>query len=308
MKELDKISKWIKKNSHRDFSNKNIVITGSNSGIGFYLAAILVTKGANIIMPVRNMKKGEEARDKILLDCPNANITLMSLDLSSFRSIHAFVNEIISNKIDVDIFVNNAGVFHMPKSETKDGLELTIGTNHIGVKLLNDLLKDYFISLNHEVEVLFTSSVAAYRGKINYDDFYSNKHYNKIQVYSNSKLCVVHNYLDYSNNVKGTNIKTYLTHPGIAYSPLIKKAYPGIFGYIAMVFMKILFHQPPKACLSMFVALDKQKNNAYYGPRGLIEASGYPKELRIPKKLYKNIDKTIEISLETIRQIEQTIN
>jgi len=307
MKEIDKLQKWLDKNSHRDYSNKNIIITGSNSGIGFYLASILASKGANIIMPVRNMNKGEDAKRMILESYPNAKITLMNLDLSSFESIHSFVNEIITNKIDIDIFINNAGVFHMPKSETKDGLELTIGTNHIGVKLLNDLLMDYLRSLNHEVEVLFTTSVAAYRANIKYDDFFSEKHYNKVQVYCNSKLCVLHNFLDYKSRVENTNIKTYLSHPGIAYSPLIKKAYPGFFGWMAMVGMKILFHRPPKACLSMLLALETQEDGGFFAPRGIGEASGYPKEIKIKKRLYRNKEKTIEIINRIIEKIEQTI-
>ena len=216
--------------------------------------------------------------------------------------INYFINDIIQNNIDIDIFVNNAGVFHMPKSQTKDGLELTIGTNFIGVKYLNDLLKDYLLSLKHQVEVIFTTSVASYRGRINYDDFMLDKKYNKFRSYCNSKLCVTHYFIEYIKEVENTNIKTYLTHPGTTYTPLIKKAYPGIFGSIAKVGMRILFHLPNKACLGMVLALEKQKDHAYYAPRGLLEVSGYPKEVKIRKRLYKNQDKTIKISTEIIQK------
>ena len=302
MKEIDKLQKWLDKNSKRDYSNKTVVITGGNSGIGFYLASILAMKHANIILPVRNKSRGEEAKRLILESYPDAKITLMDLDLSSFKSIEKFVNDIINNNIDIDIFVNNAGVFHMPKSQTKDGLELTIGTNFIGVKYLNDLLKDYLLSLKHQVEVIFTTSVASYRGRINYDDFMLDKKYNKFRSYCNSKLCVTHYFIEYIKEVENTNIKTYLTHPGTTYTPLIKKAYPGIFGSIAKVGMRILFHLPNKACLGMVLALEKQKDHAYYAPRGLLEVSGYPKEVKIRKRLYKNQDKTIKISTEIIQK------
>ena len=62
---------------------------------------------------------------------------------------------------------------------------------------------------------------------------------------------------------------------------IIKKAYPGIFGSIAKVGMRILFHLPNKACLGMVLALEKQKDHAYYAPRGLLEVSGYPKEVKL---------------------------
>lgn len=302
MKEIEKLQKWLDKNSKRDYSNKTVVITGGNSGIGFYFASILAMKHANIILPVRNQNKGEEAKRLILESYPDAKITLMDLDLSSFKSIETFVNDIIRSNIDIDIFVNNAGVFHMPKSETKDGLELTVGTNFVGVKYLNDLLKDYLLTLKHQVEVVFTTSVASYRANINYNDFMLEHHYNKVRAYCNSKLCVTHYFFEYIKEAENTNIKTYLTHPGIAYSPLIKKAYPGFFGSVAKVGMKILFHKPPKACLSILYALEMQKDHAYYGPRGIIEASGYPKEIKIKKRLYKNQNKTIKISTEIIQK------
>jgi NAD(P)-dependent dehydrogenase (short-subunit alcohol dehydrogenase family) len=46
------------------------IVTGANSGLGFYTTKALANKGARIIMACRNLERGEEARQKILQMSP----------------------------------------------------------------------------------------------------------------------------------------------------------------------------------------------------------------------------------------------
>lgn len=65
---------------------------------------------------------------------------VMSLDLSSFKSIRDFVAEFDKKEKRLDILINNAGVMGMPLTRTKEGLEMQIGVNHFGHFLLTNLL------------------------------------------------------------------------------------------------------------------------------------------------------------------------
>ena len=85
--------KWIEKNCN-DLTGTTIIITGANSGIGFFATKFLSGLNAEIIMACRNLEKGEKAKQEILKENPNANLTIFKLDLSSKQSILNFTNEI----------------------------------------------------------------------------------------------------------------------------------------------------------------------------------------------------------------------
>ena len=298
-----KIDKWISKNFKGNITNKTIMITGANSGIGFEVAKFCASFNSKVIMAVRNIKRGEAARNKLLELCPNANIILMQLDLASFESIKNFVNEIISNKIDIDVFYNNAGILNIPNQKTQEGYELVMGTNFIGTYYLNELLLNYFNSLNHEVKIILTSSIAMYFAKIKYDDFFLEKKYKSFKIYANSKLAVTHYFLYLKEKYEDSNLKVLLVHPGITYTPLISKAFGKVISYLANIFLKIFTHSVTKASLStLYLLNDNIKNGSFSGPRGLFKIAGYPKLNKLSKKVKKNYKKTIEFVSKLIEK------
>jgi NAD(P)-dependent dehydrogenase (short-subunit alcohol dehydrogenase family) len=62
-------------------------------------------------------------------------VSALTLDLCDFDSIKAFppALERVLNKKPIDVLMNNAGVMALQSREiTKDGLERTFQTNHVG--------------------------------------------------------------------------------------------------------------------------------------------------------------------------------
>jgi WW domain-containing oxidoreductase len=67
---------------------KNIIVTGSNKGIGYGLVKYLAkSKNWNIIMAVRNIDLGKKAKNEILETYPQAKIKLEVLDISNPKSV-----------------------------------------------------------------------------------------------------------------------------------------------------------------------------------------------------------------------------
>jgi len=292
---------WVDKNIDRNnFKNKNVFVTGGNSGVGFEFAKYSAYLGSNIFLLCRSLEKAEKAKEEILSLYPHTKVTILRLDLADLSSIEECAKEI--KKYDVDIFLNNAGVFRLPKSTTKDGFEITMGTNFIGTYYLNYLLIPYFKSLNKKVKVGYMSSIGAYFARINFEDFFENKKkkYHKFRVYANSKLAMNSIFDKYAENEEYKNMTFVLTHPGITYTPLIYKAYKlKWFHALARGFMKLVWHTPAKAALSALKGFDSE-TTIKIGPRALFATTGYPHRWKIKKykksaEIIKNADKLLNL-------------
>ena len=290
------IKKWLDKNFITDLENKTVVITGANSGIGYYVAYLCAYYKANVIMAIRSFERGEKAKNKILNEFPDAKIQLMQLDLASIDSIKAFANKVKEERIDIDVFYNNAGLLKKTSDKTKDGYNLVMGTNYLGTFVLNEKLKDYFKSLDHEVKVIFTSSVAQYFCNHDKKDWLLlDKEYGTVKNYCISKRVITHYFLSLVEEFETTNVKALLVHPGITHTSLIDKSFGKVITYLADKFMNLIFHKVSKAALStMYLLNDNIKNGTFSGPRGLFMISGYPKKHRISKGIRKHYLKTIE--------------
>jgi NAD(P)-dependent dehydrogenase (short-subunit alcohol dehydrogenase family) len=55
-----------------DLSGKLAIVTGANSGLGLGLTGRLAAAGAEVVMAVRNLEKGEAARNEVLAAQPGA--------------------------------------------------------------------------------------------------------------------------------------------------------------------------------------------------------------------------------------------
>ncbi|XP_029290140.1 WW domain-containing oxidoreductase [Cottoperca gobio] len=126
----------------RDFSNKVILITGGNSGIGFETARSFALHGAHVILVCRNLSRASKAAGLIQQEWHKARVEAMMCDLASLRSVREFAESYKAKKLPLHILVCNAGVCTQPWSLTEDGLESTFQTCHLGHFLLVQCLQD----------------------------------------------------------------------------------------------------------------------------------------------------------------------
>jgi NAD(P)-dependent dehydrogenase (short-subunit alcohol dehydrogenase family) len=180
------MSNW-KTNNMPDLTGKVAIVTGANSGLGFESTKELAKQGATVVMAVRTIQKGKEARDEILQEVPGAKLDLMTLDNADLRSVRDFA-EAFKEKYDrLDLLMNNAGVMAIPRQETADGFEMQLGVNHLAHFALTGLLLDVLTN-TPEARVHNVSSSAAFNGQINLDDLMGEKEYSRWGAYGQSKL------------------------------------------------------------------------------------------------------------------------
>src|SRR5438445_719800 len=75
----------------KHLSGQRILITGGSAGLGAETARALAAHGANLVIAVRELAKGERAAEPIRAGAPpNASVELIELDLASLASVRAF--------------------------------------------------------------------------------------------------------------------------------------------------------------------------------------------------------------------------
>ena len=192
--------------------NKNILITGGNSGIGFFSIINLLKTKNNLYVVIKNefrknefLKNIEKYFDKNYLS-KFLNI-IENCDFSDLENIKKIKDYFISKKIFLDVVVLNAGLQYTgsfyPKV-SKQGIELTFAVNHLAHFYLVNILKD-FIRDKAESRIVITSSdvhdpkssggnIGKKAGLNNLVDFRQKitgqfLKFNADEAYKNSKLC-----------------------------------------------------------------------------------------------------------------------
>ncbi|GIS28321.1 MAG: hypothetical protein CM15mP129_05180 [Chloroflexota bacterium] len=149
---------------------KTVIITGSNSGIGFELAKKLISENYFVILACRNRNKGLDAEKKL-----GINSKFIEVDLSSYKSIDDFSNQIRNENLSINYLVNNAGVMFHPNYFLKNGINVTFFINYIGYYYLSMKLID-LLEKNNNSKIINISSISSYSVKnLDWDFFNPNK-------------------------------------------------------------------------------------------------------------------------------------
>ncbi|MDV3133893.1 SDR family NAD(P)-dependent oxidoreductase [Mycobacterium sp. 29Ha] len=261
-----------------DQSGRVAIVTGANSGLGYDTAALLAGKGAQVVMAVRNLDKGNEALGRIQRTHPNAQVALQELDLSSLDNTRKAAEVMRSAYPRIDLLINNAGVMYVPTREaTSDGFEMQFGTNHLGHFALTGLLLDNLIGVDGSRMVTVSSVGHRIMAKIRFDDLNWEHSYNRVKAYGQSKLAnLMFTYeLQRRLAAKGAPTVALAAHPGFSDTELMRH----LPGFIPDSLWKVVAQPAEMGALpTLRAATDPgAQGGQYYGPDGIGEAKGNPK-------------------------------
>ncbi|MDT5181781.1 MAG: hypothetical protein QOJ95_5979 [Mycobacterium sp.] len=256
-----------------DQHGRTAVITGANTGLGYETAAALAASGAHVVLAVRNLDKGKAAADLIARRTPGADVSLQELDLTSLDSVRKASDQLHAGYDRIDLLINNAGVMMAPKSTTKDGFELQFGTNHLGHFALTGRLLDLLLA-TPDSRVVTVSSVGHRAGRIRFDDLQSERSYNRLRAYGQSKLANLLFTYELQRRLAGTNTVAVAAHPGGSSSELSRY----LPAPVQMFFRPLEQDTEMGALPTLRAATDPHVSGGQYlGPGGFAEMRGYPK-------------------------------
>jgi NAD(P)-dependent dehydrogenase (short-subunit alcohol dehydrogenase family) len=278
-----------------DLTGRRAVLTGGSDGIGLRIATRLAVAGAEVVLPVRNPRKGEAAIAGIRRSAPSARISLRQLDLSSLASVRALADTLRGEGDPIHLMVNNAGVMTPPTRQTTvDGFESQFGTNHLGhFALVAGVLP---LLQAGRARVTSQLSIAASQGAINWDDLNWERRYHGMRAYSQSKIAFGLFGLELHRRsvAHGWGISSNLSHPGVAPTSLLA-ARPELSREGDTRSVRIirwlsarghLVGTPETAALpALTAATTLDASGRFYGPKGPGHTSGAPAEQKLYSRL-----------------------
>ncbi|KFF00426.1 oxidoreductase [Chryseobacterium formosense] len=90
-------------------TSKKVFISGSTQGIGFAIAEQLLEEGAEVIINGRQNEKTQQAVLDLKQKFPSAKVSGIAADFSDKNQ----VDELLKQLSDIDILINNVGIFEL---------------------------------------------------------------------------------------------------------------------------------------------------------------------------------------------------
>jgi NAD(P)-dependent dehydrogenase (short-subunit alcohol dehydrogenase family) len=216
---------------------KVAIVTGANSGIGKETAAQLASMGAHVVIAARNPAKANAAVDEIAARVGDGRrVETLPLDLASFASVRAFVEQFSSRHDRLDILVNNAGLILRSRTVTEDGHETQFQVNHLGHFLLtNELLDTLAASAPARIVVVASHAHRFARKGVDFDDLdWARRNYRAFSVYATTKLMNIMFTRALSRRCDSQQVTVNALHPGFVASNFAKERDYGVFGNVIM--------------------------------------------------------------------------
>jgi NAD(P)-dependent dehydrogenase (short-subunit alcohol dehydrogenase family) len=120
--------------------NKTVLVTGANSGTGYFTALAFAKAGADVVIAGRNPEKLDKAESDIQGQAIKGRVETSIVDLASLVSVRKFADSFRERHATLDVLINNAGIMMPPASVTEDGFESQFGVNFLGPFALTGLL------------------------------------------------------------------------------------------------------------------------------------------------------------------------
>ncbi|MDI4662464.1 MULTISPECIES: SDR family NAD(P)-dependent oxidoreductase [Cobetia] len=115
---------------------KTILITGSTDGIGLVTAKALLERGHRVLIHGRSEQKVNGVVAELVAQAGAERVAGFVADLSDLAAIDSLASDVLAANANLDVLINNAGVFQAPSVVTADGLDLRFVVNTLAPYLL----------------------------------------------------------------------------------------------------------------------------------------------------------------------------
>ncbi|QDP02109.1 SDR family NAD(P)-dependent oxidoreductase [Thalassotalea sp. PS06] len=165
--------------------SKIILLTGATDGIGLLTAEKLASAGHHLLLHGRNEAKLAKVVNELKGKYPDTDIEVYVADLSSFRDIAEFADNVAEHHSHLDVIINNAGIFKATETLTADNLDVRFVVNTLAPYALTQMLLS---KMDSHGRVVNLSSAA--QASVNLDALKGNITLDDNGAYAQSKLAL----------------------------------------------------------------------------------------------------------------------
>jgi len=277
----------------RDLRGKNILVTGTNSGLGAETLRVLTLRGAHVFATARDETKANAACQGV-----QGEATPLVLDLESPPTVRTCVDTLRHDNTRLDAIICNAGIMALPKRELAFGLERQFFTNHIGhFMLVTGLLEQ----LADDGRVVILSSAAhtgAPKSGIEFDDLAAERKYSAWRAYGQSKLAnlLFAKELGRRFSSSGAAKTAYAVHPGVIQTNLgrhMNGAMNFALGLVGPLFLKSI---PQGAATQCYCATHPDAvahSGSYFADSNVAKPRADAEDPQLARKLWERSEEIV---------------
>lgn len=194
-----------------NFSNKNIIITGSSAGIGKASAELFIKQGANVIINGASLN-GQKVQEELKEKYPSSKVIFVQADVSKISECEKLFNKAIEEFKTIDVLVNCAGivpsgtVLDFSEEEYDEAFDINVKSTFF----LSKLVVKHMIE-NKKGVICNVGSIAGLIGPKNR------------ALYSATKGAIISLSRAMASDYAGTGVRINCVCPGMVYSPSLKK-------------------------------------------------------------------------------------
>jgi deazaflavin-dependent oxidoreductase (nitroreductase family) len=220
----------------RLLAGRVIVVTGATSGIGLAAAEALARLGASLVLVGRDAALAHGAVVRVRRAVPGADVRPAVADLASLRQV-ALLGDELARLPRLDVLVHCAGVWHLRRRVTDDGLEETLAVNHLAPFALTQRLLP-LLAATPGSRVVSVSSHAAYGGRVRWHDpEFTTGRYGPYGAYAQTKVLNVLFIRELARRVAAAGGEAPLAvavAPGGVRTKLLQEAGPLLHGFMKL--------------------------------------------------------------------------
>ena len=269
-------------------AGRRAIVTGAAAGLGFETARALALAGADVVIAVRDPARGEAAAAAIRAELASAALRVEQLDVASFQSVRDFARRVRDRGDALDLVVHNAGIMATPPTQTADGVEAQMATNHLGPFLLTAELWPVLLHSKAARVVTVTSDEAEKQKPehLTADDLRAAGGRSPWAWYGVTKLASLATSVELHERAAraGVSIVSTAAHPGLASTGLSHHVAGGFMRFVVRIAMAVAGQSARGGARSLVHAAvaDDVRGGDLWAPGGFAGMRGKPVAKKLP--------------------------